>query len=28
VEVGLEIIRRYHSGLPAGILTNTSAAPT
>jgi transposase len=28
VEVGLEIIRRYHSGLPAGILTDTSPAPT
>ena len=28
VQVGLEIIRRYHSGLPAGILTNTSPAPT
>ena len=28
VQVGLEIIRRYHSGLPAGILTNTAAAPT
>ncbi len=28
VEVGLEIIRCYHSGLPAGILTNTSPAPT
>ncbi len=28
VQVGLEIIRRYHSALPAGILTNTSPAPT
>ena len=28
VEVGLEIIRRYHAGLPAGILTDTSPAPT
>ncbi len=28
VEAGLEIIRRYHSGLPAGVLTDTSPAPT
>ncbi len=28
VEVGLEIIRRYHAGLPAGILTDKSPAPT
>jgi transposase len=28
VEVGLEIIRRYHAGLPAGILTDISPAPT
>jgi len=28
VEVGLEIIQRYHTGLPAGILTDTSPAPT
>jgi hypothetical protein len=28
VEVGLEIIRRYHAGFPAGILTDASPAPT
>ena len=28
VEVGLEIIRRYHAGFPAGILTDISTAPT
>jgi transposase len=28
VEVGLDVIRRYHAGLPAGILTNTTPAPT
>jgi transposase len=28
VEVGLEIIQCYHAGLPAGILTHTSPAPT
>ena len=28
VEVGLDIIRRYHAGLPAGILNDVSPAPT
>ena len=28
VEVGLDVIRRYHAGLPAGILTDTTPAPT
>ena len=28
VEVGLEIIRRYHEGLDAGILTVETTAPT
>ena len=28
VEVGLDVIRRYHAGLPAGILTDTPPAPT
>ena len=28
VEVGLEIIRRYHQGLNAGVLTVETTAPT
>jgi transposase len=28
VEVGLDVIRRYHAGLPAGILTDIPPAPT
>ena len=28
VEVGLDVIRRYHAGLPAGILTDAAPAPT
>lgn len=28
VEVGLDVIRRYHAGLPAGILTDTPPEPT
>ena len=28
VEIGLEIIRRYHQGLDAGVLTVETTAPT